>query len=84
MNHRTITFKAIPYPIRAEYRVQLVQLGQEACRCFKRLELQRPMNPADAAAYEDASRLLEMYEKTLRRAMGVEITRPEFDLSRQP
>ena len=80
MNHRTITFKALPHPIPAEYREQLKQLGETAVRCLKQMEGQVPRNPAHVEAYEEASRLVEMYEKGLRRSLGVEITRPEYQM----
>ena len=79
MNHRTITFKALPFPLPAEYREQLKQLGFAAVTYGRRAEERTPRNPADVETYEEASRLLELYEKNLRRSMGVEITRPTFE-----
>lgn len=63
--------KRIPYPIPAEYRVQLTQLGTEARRLGAKAVERVPHNPVDVEAYEDASRLLEMYEKSIRRQLGV-------------
>ena len=79
MNHRTITFKALPFPLPAEYREQLMQLGKEAVRCLGVCQERIPMNPAAIEAYEEASRLVELYEKSIRRSLGVEITRPTFE-----
>ena len=75
MTFRTITFKALPYPLPAEYRAQLINLGKEAVRCLGVCQERIPMNPAAIEAYEEASRLVELYEKSIRKQLGVEITR---------
>lgn len=78
MNHRTITYKALPHPLPAEYRTQLIQLGTEARRLAGKAFERVPHNPADVEAYEEASRLVELYEKSIRKQLGVEVTRPIF------
>jgi hypothetical protein len=59
----------IPHPIPSAYRETLRRLGTEAVVRFNHLKYDNS-NQA-LAQYEEAARLLELFEKQLRRQLGV-------------